>query len=298
MNSADMISRARILQLARTSGKPWKHLASALDSFHRSSQDADWQSLPESLRWDELSDTILWDEPGLFGDPVNIDVSTTAEELEKYAELGVRMILRTEAAFPTQLVAVKPALPFIFVSGKLKVDDRSSVAVIGSREASQEGLRAASQLAQEVTALGLTVTSGLAAGIDTAALTSALESQGRAVAVIGTGINRFFPRENKDLQERIAAEGLVISQFLPESSPTKTSFPMRNAVMSAYSTASLVVEAGERSGARLQAGIAFKQGRQVLLYKPIMERELWARQMVEKGQAHFCTTVTEGLRLP
>lgn len=110
-------------------------------------------------------------------------------------------------------------------------------------------MRQARQLAKELADAGVPVVSGLAAGIDTAALSGALSAGGRAVAVIGTGLRHSYPKENAELQERISTVGLVISQFLPHAPPTKTTFPMRNAVMSGYSAATVVVEAPYRSGA-------------------------------------------------
>src|SRR5581483_252563 len=111
--------------------------------------------------------------------------------------------------------------------------------------------------------------SGLAAGIDTAAHTAALESGGRTVAVIGTGITRCYPAANIELQEAIAHSGLVLSQFWPESSASKASFPMRNATMSAYGRATIVVEASEQSGARIQARLAVAHGRPVVLMNSV-----------------------------
>jgi DNA processing protein len=122
------------------------------------------------------------------------------------------------------------------------------------------------------------VVSGLAAGIDTAALSAALSAGGRAVAVIGTGLRRSYPKEN---QQRIGEAGLVISQFLPDAPPTKTTFPMRNAVMSGYSAATVVVEAPNRSGARMQARLALEHGRQVFLLDTLLVND-WARDYAER----------------
>jgi DNA processing protein len=122
------------------------------------------------------------------------------------------------------------------------------------------------------------VVSGLAAGIDTAALSAALSAGGRAVAVIGTGLRRSYPKEN---QQRIGEAGLVISQFLPDAPPTKTMFPMRNAVMSGYSAATVVVEAPNRSGARMQARLALEHGRQVFLLDTLLVND-WARDYAER----------------
>ncbi len=136
--------------------------------------------------------------------------------------------------------------------------------------------------------------SGLAAGIDTAALRAALEARGRAVAVIGTGLRRSYPRENAGLQERIAREGLVISQFMPDAPPAKFMFPMRNAVMSGYSAATVVVEAPYRSGARMQARLALEHGRQVFLLESLLVND-WAQGYARRPNTTVVRTVADVL---
>ncbi|GAA3754215.1 hypothetical protein GCM10022225_43750 [Plantactinospora mayteni] len=127
---------------------------------------------------------------------------------------------------------------------------------------------------------GVTVASGLAKGIDTAAHSAALDAGGRTVAVIGTGIRRYYPAANRQLQDQITEVGLVISQFWPDAQPTKQSFPMRNAVMSGYAVATVVVEAGETSGARIQARLALQHGRPVVLTSQVMRCD-WAKTFAE-----------------
>ncbi|MFG2062957.1 DNA-processing protein DprA [Micromonospora sp. NPDC048871] len=170
--------------------------------------------------------------------------------------------------------------PLLFSRGDLRVYDRA-VAVVGSRKASRDGLRIAQAVATTLAGRGVTVVSGLAAGIDTAAHTAALEAGGRTVAVIGTGIRRHYPADNQRLQDHIADVGLVISQFWPDAPPSRQSFPMRNAVMSGYAVATVVVEAGETSGARIQARLALQHGRPVVLTNQVMQCD-WAKAFAEK----------------
>jgi DNA processing protein len=171
--------------------------------------------------------------------------------------------------------------PVLFLCGAGDARDAASVAVVGTRKASPQGLDQARDLAAGLAARGVAVISGLAAGIDTAAHTTALASGGRTVAVIGTGIDRAYPAQNAALQEEIAAKGLLISQFLPGSPPTKTSFPMRNAVMSGYALATVVIEAAYQSGARMQARLALQHGRHVFLMRSLMQHD-WARDYAER----------------
>ena len=165
--------------------------------------------------------------------------------------------------------------------------------MVGSRKASPEGLAFARATASAVVAQGLTVVSGLAAGIDTAAHQIALEYAGRTVAVIGTGVERAYPAGNAALQERIAADGLVVSQFWPDEAPTKQSFPLRNAVMSAYGLATVVVEAGQTSGARIPARLAVEHGRPVILTRAVVAATSWGRRC---SVAPECTSRTPPTR--
>ncbi|HEY1573354.1 MAG TPA: DNA-processing protein DprA [Pseudonocardiaceae bacterium] len=169
----------------------------------------------------------------------------------------------------------------LFTLGEL-VSNESAVSVVGSRSASDAGLRLARTVASALIERGITVLSGLAAGIDTAAHRAALDVDGRTVAVIGTGINQSYPAANRQLQESIADKGLVVSQFWPDAPPTKQTFPMRNATMSAYGRATIVIEAGEKSGARIQARLAVEHGRPVILTDSVVQGTTWGSELVGK----------------
>jgi DNA processing protein len=133
---------------------------------------------------------------------------------------------------------------------------------------------------------GLTVIGGLAEGIDTAAHKEALRLGARTVAVIGTGIRRCYPASNRALQDEIAAKGLVVSQFYPDQPPTQTTFPMRNGTMSGYGLATIVAEAGEHSGSRIQARKAADHGRRVIRARRVAASTEWgARMASEPGVA-------------
>jgi DNA processing protein len=204
-----------------------------------------------------------------------------ARDLERWEQAGIGMVCVLDAEYPSNLRMIHQHPPVLFIRGTADERDVTSVAVVGTRQPTSRGIDQARQLATGLAASGIPVISGLAAGIDTAAHTAALEAGGRTVAVIGTGIDRVYPAQNADLQEEIAAKGLVISQFLPGSSPTKASFPMRNAVMSGYALATVVVEATHRSGARIQARLALQHGRHVFLMRSLLEHD-WARDYAER----------------
>jgi DNA processing protein len=204
-----------------------------------------------------------------------------ARQIESWSAQGISVLCALDAEYPENLRSVHDRPPLIFLTGRLLRDDARSVAVIGSRRASSRGLATASAIAEHLTETGYTVVSGLAAGIDTAVHTAALACGGRTVAVLGTGVSRFYPPENRALQDRVAHHGAVISRFWPDTPPTRENFPLRNAVMSGISLASVVVEATRTSGSRLLARLALAQGRPVLLLHSLLEQE-WARELAER----------------
>jgi DNA processing protein len=171
------------------------------------------------------------------------------------------------------------------------------MSVVGSRKASGRGLGIAADVARGLVSRGVTVAAGLAVGIDTAAHQAALAGGGRTVAIIGTGINKAYPAENRDLQEEIAARGLLLSQFWPDAPPQKQNFLMRNATMSGYGLATIVVEAGEQSGARAQARMAVEHGRPVILTDLVVEQNEWARALVDRPGIHVADSLRSVLEV-
>ena len=165
--------------------------------------------------------------------------------------------------YPANLRTIHNRPPFVFVRGSLTPEDERSVAVVGTRRAATTGYARARDGAAGLVGAGYTVVSGSPGG-DTAAHTPP-SNGGRTVAVIGTGVRRAYPTTNASLQQRIAGEAAVVSQFWPDAPPTKTSFPMRNVVMSGLARATVVIEASHTSGARMQARFALEHGRPLFL---------------------------------
>jgi DNA processing protein len=218
-------------------------------------------------------------------------IEAASAEIAAWAAAGIRVLGCFDQEYPAQLRDIREMPPILFCRGVLQPDLRA-VAVVGSREASDRGLQIAQIIASGLASQGITVVSGLAKGIDTAAHRAALASGGRTVAVIGTGIRRYYPDENRSLQDRISERGLVVSQFWPDSPPSKTSFPMRNAVMSGYAGATVVVEAGSKSGARIQARLALQHGRPVILTDQVMRQD-WARAFADNPGVHVAQGIAE-----
>lgn len=239
--------------------------------------------------WEQLEDG----EGSLIADPRLIEVLTDArQEVESWHAVGLRFVTVLDHEYPRRLLDIRETPPFLFAAGELRSDDLG-MSVVGSREASVRGLEIAAAAARILVERGLSVISGLAAGIDTAAHQAALDEGGRTVAFLGTGIAKSYPAENARLQARIAEQGLVLSQFWPDAPPTKHTFPMRNASMSGYGLATIVVEAGEYSGARIQARKAVEHGRPVVLTDMVTSRTKWGAALVGQPGVHVARGVEE-----
>lgn len=179
----------------------------------------------------------------------------------------------------------------LYAAGRTELLRRAPrVAIIGSRNASERGVENARKIAHIVVEMNGVVVSGLAAGIDTAAHLGALEADGGTIAVIGTSVSEFYPKQNRELQERLCREQLVLSQF-PEGQPTTPkNFPIRNRTMALISNASIIVEAQARSGTEHQGWEAIRLGRQLYLPRHLVDAPFdWPRQMVEYGAQVFET---------
>ena len=173
-----------------------------------------------------------------------------------------RVLAPHDVRYPP-LLAATPAPPTLWVSGTLLPTDSLAVAIVGARRATSYGVDVAERLAGELAMRGVTIVSGLARGIDTAAHRGALAAGGRTIAVFGTGIDRRYPPENRALADEIAAHGALVSQFEPGTPPLTWNFPTRNRTIAGLSLGVVVVEAAERSGALSTASAAGDFGREV-----------------------------------
>ena len=227
----------------------------------------------------EGGEAILERELGLFASAAIADAEA---QLQQWQSRGWSVVSVFDDGYPCPLRGVADAPLLLFIAGQKWADDRRAVAVVGSREPTQQGCSLAAELTRCLAAAGYTVVSGLAAGIDTVVHRTSLDAGARTVAVIGSGLEHRYPPRNADLQERIEAEGAVISQFLPWTCPSRRSFPARNSVMSGLTVATVIVEASATSGTRVQARSAISQGRRVLLMSGLLVND-WARDLSGRG---------------
>ncbi|HMO63974.1 MAG TPA: DNA-processing protein DprA [Verrucomicrobiota bacterium] len=186
-----------------------------------------------------------------------------AGELRRIAEFGCRILTQPDEEYPPLLREIYDPPIVLYVKGALTDRDRNAVALVGSRQTTAYGQETARKLGYQLAYVGVTVVSGGARGIDTAAHQGALAARGRTIAVLGTGINLVFPPENAELFERIAASGAVLTQFPFNRPADKQSFPIRNRIVAGLTLGSVVVEADLQSGALITAKFAADYGRQV-----------------------------------
>ncbi len=208
-------------------------------------------------------------------------------EVEAAGAVGARLTTVFDDDYPVNLRFIHNLPPFVFYRGALDAGrDARSVAVVGTRKPSLEGIRRAERMASALAERDIAVTSGLAEGIDSAAHRATVAHGGRTIAVYGTGITRIYPKSNMELVDEILSTGgLVVSQFFPTAQPAQWTFRKRNEVTSGISQGTVVIEASKTSGAKMQARLAYEHGKRVFLIKSLVTEQDWAMAMVDSGQA-------------
>lgn len=185
-------------------------------------------------------------------------------ELERVARAGATLLTLDDPAYPRLLRNIPGAPPLIYVRGSINAADEWAVAVVGTRGPTTYGREAAYRLAGDLARSGVTIVSGLALGVDAIAHSATLEAGGRTLAVLGSGVDMPYPERNRKLAARVVEQGALISDYPLGTPPTAANFPPRNRLISGLSRGTLVIEAGERSGALITVEFALEQGREVL----------------------------------
>ena len=217
-----------------------------------------------------------------------------AGELKRIADFGCHVLISSDENYPPSLREIYDPPLVLYVKGELSAKDKNAVAMVGSRQTTHYGIETARKLAYQLAYVGVTVVSGGARGIDTAAHQGALSAKGRTIAVLGTGINLIFPPENNELYERIAANGAVITQFPFNRPADKQSFPIRNRIVAGMTLGTVVVEANLSSGALITANFATEYGRQVFAVPGRIDspRSKGCHDLIKKG-AKLCEGVED-----
>ena len=210
-----------------------------------------------------------------------------------FASLDQNVILckKGDDIYSKLLANTADAPLYLFLKGDVTLLNEKSVCVVGSRNANKISMENTDRIVKSLIHRNIVVNAGLARGIDTATHTSAMKNNGKTIAVIGTPINRYYPKENKNLQMEIEKKGLVVSQYPPCNEIYRWNFPLRNATMSGISLATIIMEAGEGSGALKQADYALKQNRDVLLPQSAVNNDsiVWPKKYIKRGAKMFTT---------
>ncbi|MEU4554017.1 DNA-processing protein DprA [Micromonospora violae] len=269
--------QAAVLALTKASPGEWYRTAAVISEAGSALKllagDAGFLSAPHQRYAEELLRRVAPE-----------DVQAASDLIESVATQSIKLYTVLDAGYPANLQMIYNRPPFIWVRGELQPEDFRAIAVVGTRQATDQGLRRATRLARDLASEGVTVLSGLAKGIDTAAHTAALEGGGgRTVAVVGHGIlTPIYPKENRGLAERVHERGAIVSQFWPTSPPRQMNFPMRNVVMSGMAMGTVVVEASATSGAKMQARLALEHGKRLFLLDSLVESQEWARKYAQR----------------
>jgi DNA processing protein len=219
-------------------------------------------------------------DPLFIAEFVDIALRESVELVMQWEQMSFGLHAFATPSYPRQLEEIADAPPLLFHIGDDTLLHSPSVAVVGTRKATAAGLKRAMAAAEALAELDITVVSGMAVGIDTAAHEAALAAGGKTVAVMGTAIDRRYPVENKALAERIiASDGALVSEFAPRTSTQRWHFLRRNRTMSGLAIGTLVIEASDTSGAKSQAIAAVQHGRPVFLVKS----HAWAEKLVHEG---------------
>ncbi|MFA5276357.1 MAG: DNA-processing protein DprA [Candidatus Omnitrophota bacterium] len=251
-----------LISLNKISGIGSIRLKKLLEFFHKPENVL--KASPEKLNAvSGIGDKIAYQISGLKKEDF-------LKEIAQAKRFGLKILTLEDKEYPQNLKNIPGPPIILYVKGKIQDQDNFSVALVGSRRASLYGLNNAQRFAFDLALKGVTIVSGMARGIDTAAHQGALKAQGRTLAVIGSGFAHIYPAENIELAEEIARSGAVISEFPVNAKPLRENFPRRNRVISGLSLGTLVVEAAQNSGALITADFALEQGREVQLIQQAM----------------------------
>jgi DNA processing protein len=224
---------------------------------HFGDPQAAWEAPPAALRTAGLPEQIV---ENMLQVRANVDLNGLMAELEAK---GVKLLTWMDEGFPRRLKEIDQPPPVLYVRGELTPKDEWAVAIVGTRKMTHYGEEVAQEIAAFLARNNVTVVSGLALGVDAVAHQAALDAGGRTIAVLGSGVDQIYPRQNRKLAEAMLESGAILSDYPLGTPPEGVNFPPRNRIISGLSIASVVVEAGNKSGALITAQFALEQGREV-----------------------------------
>jgi DNA processing protein len=216
-----------------------------------------WGAPSKALREAGLSEKVIENLVQLRS---SLDLNKVMHDLETK---GISILLSSDVEYPKRLKEIDQPPPVLYKCGELLPEDEWAVAVVGTRRVTAYGRQVAEDVAGSLASQGITVISGLARGVDSISHQAALNAGGRTISVLGSGLDRIYPPENRQLAEKIIANGALLSDYPPGTPPEASNFPPRNRLISGLSLAVVIIEAGNTSGALITASFAADQGRDV-----------------------------------
>ncbi len=225
------------------------------------------------------------------------------EEIEQARDIGLEIITCEDERYPHNLRYIDDRPLVLYARGEITPADVQALAIVGSRRCTIYGSEQTRRFAGELAAVGFTIVSGLAYGIDKAAHEATIEAGGRTIAVLGSGFCQFYPKGHEALADRIAQRGAVVTEFPLDTEPNMWNFPRRNRIISGLTLGTIIVEAARRSGALITAGLAAKQGKEVFaLPGRTTDRQSWGRSSCCRTAPSWCavrrTSCVSSRRLP
>lgn len=263
---------------------------------------------PRYARWSAVAAEVirhksalaLWnkDHPLTLDGPGEAEaaLSDASDRLAWWRAAGFECVTLLERRYPLSLRHIAPMPPVLFVAGELRADE-VGVSVAGYRDASAGGEQMAGAIARGLVERGISVISGLANGIDAAAHQATLAAGGRPIGVLGTGITQLYPEANRALHSHITAVGAWVSQFAPEQPPDRHTLALRNATMAGLSRASVIVEAGERSGSRVDARYALAFARPLIVTDAVIAATQWGREISHRPRVYVAGSAAEAIEV-
>lgn len=262
---------------------------------HFGSAAAAWKASAEELRTAGLGPKTVTRLLTVRGE---VDVAALWSQADSQ---GIRVLTSEDQDYPARLKEIEQPPPVLFVRGAWLAEDEISVAIVGTRRVTAYGRQVTDQLAAGLASRGVTIVSGLARGVDEIAHSSALAAGGRTVAVLGSGVDNIYPPENRGLADTISANGALMSDYPMGTPPEGSNFPARNRIISGLTMATIVIEAGEKSGALITAGFAAEQGRDVFAVPGsiLAPQSKGTNRLIQDGAQPLLTPddVLQGLRL-
>lgn len=211
--------------------------------------------------------------------------NSAEQQLTRLDKHHARLITFWDDDFPSALKSIDDAPVVLFIKGELRASDKFSIAIVGTRQPTTYGTMVTERFAADLVARGLAIVSGLARGVDTIAHRAALKAGGRTIAVLGSGLDVIYPPENRRLVEELSDHGAVISEYFFGAKPDATNFPRRNRIIAGLTLGTLVIEAGETSGALITASMALEQGREVFAVPGSIfsAKSVGAHRLIQEG---------------